>query len=159
MAVQMTYHQSAMPEPPNPLPTLREKLASFDGAIGADDIARLLQTSRHTIYLWVRDNKIPYFRLNGCLKFDPALVADWIDSTSSTPKDPAPARKSEPASGSPASKPAAKRSAKPGRPKVGAAGRPMIVPEQNPARPRLRQGGRKVVTDEIKFRVDRPTCD
>jgi hypothetical protein len=60
-----------MPKPKSPLPTLREKLASFDGAIGADDIARLLQTSRHTIYLWVRDNKIPYFRLNGCLKFDP----------------------------------------------------------------------------------------
>jgi hypothetical protein len=52
MAVHMTYHQSAMPEPVNPLPTLREKLASFDGAIGADDIARLRQTSRHTIYLW-----------------------------------------------------------------------------------------------------------
>src|ERR1700722_16968068 len=110
-----TRYTSAMPKPKSPLPTLREKLASFDGAIGADDIARLLQTSRHTIYLWVRDNKIPYFRLNGCLKFDPALVADWIDSTSSTPKDPAPARKSEPASGSPTSKPAARRSAKPGR--------------------------------------------
>jgi hypothetical protein len=77
-----------MPKPKSPLPTLREKLASFDGAIGADDIARLLQTSRHTIYLWVRANKIPYFRLNGCLKFDPALVADWIDSASSTPKRP-----------------------------------------------------------------------
>src|ERR1700722_10005597 len=81
-----TRYTSAMPKPKNPLPTLREKLASFDGAIGADDIARLLQTSRHTIYLWVRDNTIPPFRLNGSLKFDPALIADWIDSTSSTPQ-------------------------------------------------------------------------
>jgi excisionase family DNA binding protein len=75
------------------LPTLREKLASFDGAIGADDIARLLQTSRHTIYSWVRENRIPYFRLNGSLKFDPALIADWIDSTTSIPKNPAPSGK------------------------------------------------------------------
>ena len=122
MAVQMTYHQSAMRGPENPLPTLREKLASFDGAIGADDIARLLQTSRHTIYLWVRDNKIPYFRLNGCLKLDPALVADWIDSTSSTPKDPAPARKSEPHQAAP---PASQRQSDQLSPAD--AGRPRIV--------------------------------
>jgi hypothetical protein len=32
-----------MPKPKNQLPTLREKLASFDGAIDADDIAALLQ--------------------------------------------------------------------------------------------------------------------
>jgi hypothetical protein len=75
-----------MPKPKNPPPTLREKLASFDGAIGTDDIARLLQTKRRTIYLWVREDRIPHFRLNGCLKFDPALIADWIDSTSSTQK-------------------------------------------------------------------------
>jgi predicted DNA-binding transcriptional regulator AlpA len=87
-----------MPKPKNPLPTLREKLASFDGAIGADDIARLLQTSRHTIYLWVRDDRIPHFRLNGSLKFDPALIADWIDSTSSIPKKAAPSEKMRPAS-------------------------------------------------------------
>jgi hypothetical protein len=140
----MTYHQSAMPEPENPLPTLREKLASFDGAIGADDIARLLQTSRHTIYLWVRDNKIPYFRLNGCLKFDPALVADWIDSTSSTPKDPAPAANRSPHQVAPPASerqgdqlsPADQRWVRPGRPR--------IVAAQNPPRPRLKQGGRKV---------------
>jgi excisionase family DNA binding protein len=84
-----------MPKPKNPLPTLREKLASFDGAIGADDIARLLQTSRHTIYLWVRDNRIPHFRLNGSLKFDPALIADWIDSTSSTQKKASTVREDE----------------------------------------------------------------
>jgi hypothetical protein len=51
-----------MPKPKNQLPTLREKLASFDGAIDADDIARLLQTSRHTIYLWVegqQDSSFP----------------------------------------------------------------------------------------------------
>jgi hypothetical protein len=36
----------------------------------------------------VRDNRIPHFRLNGSLKFDPALIADWIDSTSSTSKRP-----------------------------------------------------------------------
>jgi excisionase family DNA binding protein len=87
-----------MPKPKNPLLTLREKLASFDGAIGADDIARLLQTSRHTVYLWVRDNRIPHFRLNGSLKFDPALIADWIDSTSSTPEKPAPSEMMRPAS-------------------------------------------------------------
>jgi hypothetical protein len=80
------------------LRTLREKLAGFDGAMGADDIARLLQTSRHTIYLWVRKKRIPYFRLNGCLKFDPALIADWIDSTSSAPKKPEPPGKPGPAS-------------------------------------------------------------
>jgi excisionase family DNA binding protein len=87
-----------MPKPKNPLPTLREKLASFDGAIGADEIARLLQTSRHTIYLWVRDNRIPHFRLNGSLRSDPALIADWIDSSSSTPKKPASSGKMRPAS-------------------------------------------------------------
>jgi hypothetical protein len=91
------------------LRTLREKLASFDGAMGADDIARLLQTSRHTIYLWVRAKRIPYFRLNGCLKFDPALIADWIDSTSSTPIKPPPSRKPVPTSSpSPRSKRAGK---------------------------------------------------
>jgi excisionase family DNA binding protein len=93
-----TRYTSDMPKPKNPLPTLREKLASFDGAIGADDIARLLQTSRHTVYLWVRDNRIPHFRLNGSLKFDPALIADWIDSTSSTPEKPAPSEMMRPAS-------------------------------------------------------------
>jgi hypothetical protein len=119
-----------MPKPKSSLPTLREKLASFDGAIGADDIARLLQTSRHTIYLWVRDNKISYFRLNGCLKFDPALIADWIDSTSSIPKKPAPSGNRGPVSDRPTSKPAVKRSPKPGRRKV----RSRLVAAHNPPR-------------------------
>jgi hypothetical protein len=62
-------YTSATPEPKNPLPTLREKFASFEEPLAlmttpAACKPHATPSTRHTAYLWVRQNRIPYFRLN-----------------------------------------------------------------------------------------------
>ncbi len=42
------------------------------------DIARLTGAGRSTVYEWAETGKIPAFRVNGLLRFDPGRIELWL---------------------------------------------------------------------------------
>jgi excisionase family DNA binding protein len=57
--------------------TLAERLRSTNKALKVDALADLLGVAIRTIYKEVEDNRIPFFRVRGSIRFDPHQVADW----------------------------------------------------------------------------------
>jgi hypothetical protein len=66
--------------------TVREKLSCFHGPIDAEILALVLDFPVATLHLWARQNRIPHTRPNGMVKFDPAVIADWWEANSATPR-------------------------------------------------------------------------
>jgi excisionase family DNA binding protein len=58
--------------------SVRERIASFDRAMTADDLARVLGVSEITVYKHAKAGRIPSFRIGTCVRFCPQAVADWI---------------------------------------------------------------------------------
>jgi len=44
----------------------------------ASELAKILSTSKMTIYRLVGQGAIPYFRVGGLIRFDPQAIADWL---------------------------------------------------------------------------------
>jgi nitrogen PTS system EIIA component len=42
------------------------------------DICELLQVSEKTVYRWIKDNKIPTYKINNQYRFNKAEINDWI---------------------------------------------------------------------------------
>jgi excisionase family DNA binding protein len=42
------------------------------------EIATLLKVSPKTIYQWAELNQIPYYKINGALRFDLTAVSTWL---------------------------------------------------------------------------------
>jgi excisionase family DNA binding protein len=42
-------------------------------------LAEQLDTTPYTLYDWVRKRKIPYYKVNGSLKFDIDEIDKWIE--------------------------------------------------------------------------------
>jgi excisionase family DNA binding protein len=59
--------------------TLGERLRSTNKALKVDALADLLGVAIRTIYKEVEDNRIPFFRVRGSIRFDPHQVADWLE--------------------------------------------------------------------------------
>jgi len=43
-------------------------------------VAEMLQAKPSTIYAWAEQSIIPYFKVNGLLRFDEAEIMQWISS-------------------------------------------------------------------------------
>ena len=69
-----TQQSEATPMPLN----IRERIANFDRAMTADELAGILGVSRITIFKHAKDGRIPCFRIGTCVRFCPQTVADWI---------------------------------------------------------------------------------
>jgi excisionase family DNA binding protein len=59
--------------------TIAESLRSKNKAVTVDELADLLSVSVRTLYTEVQDNRIPFFRVRGSIRFDPHQVADWLE--------------------------------------------------------------------------------
>jgi len=59
--------------------TLAERLRSKNKALTVEGLADLLSVSIGTLYTEVQDNRIPFFRVRGSIRFDPHQVADWLE--------------------------------------------------------------------------------
>jgi excisionase family DNA binding protein len=70
----MTQQSGATPMPLN----IRERIANFDRAMTADELAGILGVSRITIFKHAKDGRLPCFRIGTCVRFCPQTVADWI---------------------------------------------------------------------------------
>jgi excisionase family DNA binding protein len=58
--------------------SIRERIATFDRAMSAADIAGILGISEITVYKHAKAGKIPCFRIGTCVRFCPQTVANWI---------------------------------------------------------------------------------
>ena len=43
-----------------------------------EDLSKILKTSKHTIYGWVRKKSVPFCKLNGLLRFEPNRIEKWL---------------------------------------------------------------------------------
>lgn len=60
--------------------TLPEKLRRIGRAVDATFLAHILGVSRLLIYKRARTGRIPCFRIGGAVRFDPAIVARWLEA-------------------------------------------------------------------------------
>jgi len=55
--------------------TLRGRTAPLN----VKDLAELLDVTEATIQRWVRRNQVPAIRVGDVIRFDPGMLADWIE--------------------------------------------------------------------------------
>jgi excisionase family DNA binding protein len=55
------------------------ELRDRKGLLSVREVAEALSMHPQTIYTWVAENKLPHFRVGSRLKFDPKVIADWLD--------------------------------------------------------------------------------
>lgn len=48
--------------------------------VGVDQLARELGISRHTVYSWVSQRRIPFLKVGRLLRFDLAAISTWLHS-------------------------------------------------------------------------------
>jgi excisionase family DNA binding protein len=58
--------------------TILEKLDACDGLLSATKVARILGLHRQTIYDQASSGKLPYVRIGTAVRFDPAIIARWL---------------------------------------------------------------------------------
>ena len=58
--------------------TIQTRLADGDRLLTADEVATLTGYSRQTIYNKVSAGEIPYFKMDGRLRFWLSDISDWI---------------------------------------------------------------------------------
>ena len=62
--------------------TLADSVLNHGNALTVAELALLLAVSIKTIYKMVDAGRIPYMRVFGSIRFDPATTAAWIQSRS-----------------------------------------------------------------------------
>ena len=61
-----------------PITSVVERIAQFECALTADDLADVLSVSRITILKQAAAGRIPSFRIGSCVRFCPKAVAEWV---------------------------------------------------------------------------------
>lgn len=44
-----------------------------------NDLCSFLKVEKQTVYNWVLVRKIPYYKVGKFLRFNPDLIADWVE--------------------------------------------------------------------------------
>jgi excisionase family DNA binding protein len=60
------------------VPKIIQALEARDGAMRAREVAKLLGVTRQLVYKMAAEGAIPSFRVGASVRFDPALVAEWL---------------------------------------------------------------------------------
>ena len=60
--------------------SLAEQIERIEGAMTADQLAKLLNVSKVLIFKRAKAGRIPSFRVGTCVRFDPRAVAKWLRS-------------------------------------------------------------------------------
>jgi excisionase family DNA binding protein len=62
--------------------SILKKLREQTRPLGVKEIAELFDVSEATIQRWVRRGEIPAIRVSDTIRFDPGVLADWIEQLS-----------------------------------------------------------------------------
>lgn len=57
---------------------LRDRLAAYDRAITAAELATLLAVQPDMIYKQARKGGIPHIRIGTAVRFDPKVILEWL---------------------------------------------------------------------------------
>jgi len=76
-------------------PRAEEARPMLGRLVGVDELARELGISRHTVYSWVSQRRIPFLKVGRLLRFDIHLIDAWLrqqaDGLSAVEQEPLPA--------------------------------------------------------------------
>ena len=59
--------------------TLIETLKGRQGLMDAKEVAPLLDMNKEVLYRKVKAGLVPHFRILGQVKFDPVVLAEWLE--------------------------------------------------------------------------------
>jgi Helix-turn-helix domain len=59
--------------------SIKERIVSFDGALDAEDLSKILKVDKASIYKQARQGTIPSFRIDTMVRFDPKALCEWYD--------------------------------------------------------------------------------
>ena len=68
--------------------SILKKLREQTRPLGVKEIAELFDVSEATIQRWVRRGEIPAIRVSDTIRFDPTVLADWIEQRSMASEEP-----------------------------------------------------------------------
>ncbi len=68
--------------------SILKKLRERTRPLGVKEIAELFDVSEATIQRWVRRGEIPAIRVSDTIRFDPGVLADWIEQRSIVSGEP-----------------------------------------------------------------------
>ena len=54
-------------------------MSENDSLMKAPEVANFFKVDTHTIYVWARDGKIPYSKINGCIRFKRSDITKMIE--------------------------------------------------------------------------------
>jgi excisionase family DNA binding protein len=57
---------------------LADSLEKRTTALTVAEVAKWLSVSPRQVYTLAAQNRIPNFRVGGCIRFDPSTVANWL---------------------------------------------------------------------------------
>jgi excisionase family DNA binding protein len=67
--------------------TLPEELRTIRKSLKVSELADRLNVSPQALYDLVKSCRIPFFRVGYAIRFDPALIATWVEERSQGPMD------------------------------------------------------------------------
>ena len=72
----MTANSNSSPAPD--APDMASRISRMPNLLSAKQLIPLLCISRTNMYAMISAGSIPYFRLDGKIRFDPARIAAWL---------------------------------------------------------------------------------
>jgi excisionase family DNA binding protein len=58
--------------------SIPDLIAHKRAAMTAEELGELLQVQRDSLLQWAREGRIPAMKVNGCVRFDPKEIAEWL---------------------------------------------------------------------------------
>jgi excisionase family DNA binding protein len=58
--------------------SVADQLRNQRGLISVETLAELLNSSPKSLYAWVKQGRLPAVRLGASVKFDPFVIAGWL---------------------------------------------------------------------------------
>ena len=59
--------------------TIIDTLKNTHGYLGLKPFAAMIGSHPRTVYGWVREGKLPHSRIRSRYRFDPSVVAAWLE--------------------------------------------------------------------------------
>ena len=59
--------------------SISQQIRSYPSALTVDDVAGYLNLAKKIVYSMSASGRIPSFKISVASRFDPALLADWVD--------------------------------------------------------------------------------
>jgi excisionase family DNA binding protein len=68
--------------------SILKKLREQTRPLGVKEVAELFDVTESTIQRWIRRGEIPAIRVSDTIRFDPGVLADWIEQRSIAGREP-----------------------------------------------------------------------